>query len=61
MLLSLPFLLVAGTTFTPFTSAQVAPKLTGTWTTKSRQVFTGPVRILEIHNVWLLQAVVSES
>ncbi|MCJ1232280.1 Reversal of tor2 lethality [Varicellaria rhodocarpa] len=42
MLPSLPSVLVAGTIITSFAFAQIDPKLTGTWSTKSRQVFTGP-------------------
>lgn len=43
----LPFftsLLAAVTVFTSVATAQIDPELTGTWTTKSRKVLTGPVR-----------------
>lgn len=45
MLLSLQSLLIAGTAFASVAIAQLDPALTGTWTTKSRKVLTGPVGI----------------
>ena len=45
MYLSLLSLLTAGAALASVTIAQVDPDLTGTWTTKSRKVLTGPVRV----------------
>lgn len=42
MVWSLTYLLVASAAFATVTFAQTDPALTGTWTTKSRKVFTGP-------------------
>lgn len=44
MLLFLTSLLLGGAALAPLVTAQVDTQLTGTWTTKSRKVFTGPVR-----------------
>ena len=45
MIVSLQSLLALGAALAPLTYAQSTdPQLTGTWTTKSRQVITGPVR-----------------
>jgi len=44
MILLLRPLLVAGAVLVPLIAAQADPQLTGTWTTKSRKVVTGPVR-----------------
>ncbi len=44
MILSLRSLLAAGVVLVPLIAAQADPQLTGTWTTKSRKVVTGPVR-----------------
>ena len=43
MIVSLPLSLGAGAVLTSFVSANTDPQLTGTWTTKSRSVITGPV------------------
>lgn len=45
MILSLPLSLGAGAVLTSFVSAKTDPQLTGTWTTKSRSVITGPVSV----------------
>ena len=37
-------LVATGTVFVSLVVAQGDPKLTGTWSTKSHKVFTGPVR-----------------
>ncbi|KAL9032378.1 MAG: hypothetical protein Q9214_007996, partial [Letrouitia sp. 1 TL-2023] len=42
MIISLSTLLLGGATIASLAAAQVDPDLTGTWTTKSRKVFTGP-------------------
>ena len=42
---SLRSVLIAGAVLTSITVAQFDPQLTGTWSTKSNTVFTGPVRI----------------
>ncbi|KAL9612276.1 MAG: hypothetical protein Q9167_003144, partial [Letrouitia subvulpina] len=42
MIISLSTLLLGGATLASLAAAQVDPALTGTWTTKSRKVFTGP-------------------
>jgi len=42
-------LLTLGAVLVSFVSAQVDPKLTGTWTTKSRKVVTGPVGTPFLH------------
>ena len=45
MVVSLQSLLALGAALAPLTFAQSPdPQLTGTWTTKSRKVITGPVR-----------------
>lgn len=44
MLLTLRSLLFGGAAFASLATAQLDAQLTGTWTTKSRKVFTGPVR-----------------
>lgn len=47
MIVPLRSLLAVGTLLVPFVAAQqVDPRLTGTWTTKSRKVVTGPVSTL---------------
>lgn len=43
MILNLNSLVLCGVALAPLVVAQVDPLLTGTWTTKSRKVFTGPV------------------
>ena len=52
MLLSLQSLLLGVATLTSVVTAQVDSQLTGTWTTKSRKVFTGPVRSCPCHKLW---------
>lgn len=44
MLLPLKSLILGGATLASLVAAQIDTQLTGTWTTKSRKVFTGPVR-----------------
>lgn len=43
MFLTLRLLILGGAAFASLVAAQVDTQLTGTWTTKSRKVFTGPV------------------
>lgn len=45
MLQSLRLFLVVGFALAPQATAQIDPGLTGTWTSKSRKVLTGPVRL----------------
>lgn len=52
MLLTLESLLLGGSALASLVAAQVDTQLTGTWTTKSRKVFTGPVRA--VFHFWLL-------
>ena len=42
-------------------AAQVDPKLTGTWSTKSNKVFTGPVRSSSAENVVFVATIDMES
>jgi len=42
--MSLRTLIVAGLCLNGYVNAQIDPQLTGTWSTKSAKVFTGPVR-----------------
>ncbi len=50
MILSIRSTLALGAVFVPFAATQVDPRLTGTWTTKSRKVVTGPVGIPFLDN-----------
>ena len=43
MVASLQLFLAVGVALVPFAAGQVDKQLTGTWTTKSRKVVTGPV------------------
>ena len=47
MALSIRTLLIAGAVLASTVTSQVVPGLTGTWTTKSRKVITGPVSTLQ--------------
>lgn len=43
MVASIQALLAVGAALVPLTAGEVDQQLTGTWTTKSRKVVTGPV------------------
>ena len=52
MKLTVEFLAVGAAFLAPFAAAQqLDPKLVGTWTTKSRKVITGPVRVA-FRRIW---------
>ena len=53
MLLPLDLFLLGGATLVSLVTAQVDTQLTGTWTTKSRKVFTGPVRAPSLPRLYL--------
>ena len=61
MFISVLSLLLGAVTLVSLVDAQVDPELTGTWTTKSRKVFTGPVGRLQCfflsHNQTFLERV----